>query len=44
MRRYTLQELDAAFSAMLRADRMLKSSGMSGRLVLERMILQLCGT
>jgi DNA polymerase-3 subunit delta len=44
MRRYTRDELRAAFSVMLAADRTLKSSGLNGRLVLERMILRLCGT
>jgi DNA polymerase-3 subunit delta len=42
MRSYTSDELRAAFSIMLSADRQLKSSGLSGRLVLERMILRLC--
>jgi DNA polymerase-3 subunit delta len=43
MKRYTMDELRKAFSAMLQADRALKSSGLPGRLVLERMILELCG-
>lgn len=43
MRRYTLDELQETFSVMLAADRALKSSGLNGRLVLERMILRLCG-
>lgn len=42
MRRFSLTELRMAFHAMLEADRALKSSGISGRLVLERMILRLC--
>ncbi len=33
----------AAFEVMLAADKALKSSGIAGRLVLERMILKLCG-
>ena len=44
LRSYTLGELEAAIEVLLNADRALKSSGMSGRLVLERMILRLCGT
>jgi DNA polymerase III subunit delta len=43
MRRYSLEELREAFSVMLATDRALKSSGLNGRLVLERMILKLCG-
>ena len=43
MRRFSIPELREAFTVMLFADRKLKSSGMGGRLVLERMILQLCG-
>jgi DNA polymerase-3 subunit delta len=43
VRRYTLDELRDVFEALLSADRMLKSSSMSGRLVLERMILRMCG-
>lgn len=43
MRRYSLDELRGVFSIMLAADRRLKSSGLAGRLVLERMILRLCG-
>ncbi len=44
MRRYTMDELRETFSVMLAADRSLKSSGLNGRLVLERMIFKLCGT
>ncbi len=44
MRRYTINELKEAFSVMLAADRALKSSGLNGRLVLERMIFKLCGS
>jgi DNA polymerase-3 subunit delta len=44
MKRHSLEELRDAFEVMLAADRMLKSSGLSGRIVLERMILKLCGT
>jgi len=43
MRRYSLDEIRKAFDVMLSTDRTLKSSGMPGSLVLERMILQLCG-
>jgi len=43
MRRFTMDELQEAFRVMLTADKALKSSGLSGRLVLERMILRLCG-
>jgi len=43
MRRYTMDELREAFSVMLFADQALKSGGLNGRLVLERMILRLCG-
>jgi DNA polymerase-3 subunit delta len=43
MRRFSTDELRNAFSVMLKADRALKSSGLSGRLVLERAILKLCG-
>jgi len=43
MRRFSLDELREAFSVMLLTDKALKSSGLSGKLVLERMILKLCG-
>jgi DNA polymerase III subunit delta len=43
MRRYSIDELRKVFSVMLAADRALKSSGLNGRLVLERLILKLCG-
>ncbi len=43
MKQYSLDELRAVFNVMLAADRSLKSGGLSGRLVLERMILKLCG-
>jgi DNA polymerase-3 subunit delta len=43
MRRFSVDELREAFDIMLSADKALKSSGFSGRLVLERMILKLCG-
>jgi DNA polymerase-3 subunit delta len=43
MRCYTLDELREVFSIMLSTDKALKSSGLSGRLVLERMILRMCG-
>jgi DNA polymerase-3 subunit delta len=43
MRCYTLDELREVFALMLSADKALKSSGLNGRLVLERMILRMCG-
>ncbi len=43
MRRYTIDELKGIFTVLLSTDRDLKSSGLNGRLVLERMILRLCG-
>jgi DNA polymerase-3 subunit delta len=43
MRSYTLPEIEGFFGALLSADRALKSSGLGGRLVLERMIIDLCG-
>jgi DNA polymerase-3 subunit delta len=43
MRRFNVDELRSVFDTMLGADRALKSSGLSGRLVLERMILKVCG-
>lgn len=43
MKSYSLEELRKAFEVMLSADKAIKSSGLSGRLVLERMILELCG-
>jgi DNA polymerase-3 subunit delta len=44
MRSYSLDELETAIEVLLNADRALKSSGLSGRMILERMILRLCGT
>ena len=44
LRSYTLGELETAIEVLLNADQALKSSGLNGRLVLERMILRLCGT
>ena len=44
MRRFSVDELRKAFDVMLSTDKALKSSGLSGRLVLERMILRLCGS
>ena len=44
MRSFTIDELRNAFAVMLSTDKTLKSSGLSGRLVLERMILKLCGS
>ncbi len=43
IRSYTLSDLKKAFEVLLDTDRALKSSGLNGRLVLERMILRLCG-
>ena len=44
MRSWSVGELEGVFGTLLAADRGLKSGGMTGRLVLERMVLQLCGT
>lgn len=44
MRSWNIRELEGAFGLLLAADRGLKSSGMGGRLVLERLVLELCGT
>ena len=44
MRRYTLRELEQVFAVMMTTDRALKSGGLNGRLILERMVLRLCGT
>ena len=44
MRSFSLDELRKAFDVMLSTDKTLKSSGLSGRLVLDRMILKLCGS
>ncbi|HXY55408.1 MAG TPA: DNA polymerase III subunit delta [Nitrospirota bacterium] len=44
MRRFSVDELRDDFDVMLSADKALKSSGLPGRLVLERMILKLCGS
>ncbi len=44
MRCYTLDELREVFAVMLSTDKALKSSGLNGRLILERMILRLCGS
>ncbi len=43
MRRYRQDELRGALSVLLSTDRALKSGGLNGKLVLERMILKLCG-
>jgi DNA polymerase-3 subunit delta len=43
MRCYTLDELREVFAIMLSTDKALKSSGLTGRLILERMIMRLCG-
>jgi DNA polymerase-3 subunit delta len=42
MRSFSMEELRNAFDIMLGADRALKSGTLSGRLILERMILKLC--
>lgn len=44
MRRFSVDELRKAFDVMLSADKALKSSGLSGKLVLERMIMEVCGS
>jgi len=44
MRRSTIDDLTKAFAVLLAADRSLKSSGLGGRLILERTILRLCGS
>ena len=43
MRSYTLRELQGVFDVLITADKAMKSSGIGGRLVLERMIMKLCG-
>jgi DNA polymerase-3 subunit delta len=43
LKSYSIDELREAFSIMVSTDRALKSSALPGRLVLERMILRLCG-
>jgi len=43
MRRYTLDELKEVFSILLSTDKALKSGGLNGKLILERMIVRLCG-
>jgi len=43
MRSYTLGELQGVFDVLIMADKAMKSSGIGGRLVLERMIMRLCG-
>jgi DNA polymerase III subunit delta len=43
LRRYTMDELRGVFPVMLSTDRALKSSSINGKLLLERMILKLCG-
>jgi DNA polymerase-3 subunit delta len=44
MRRYTLDELKEVFSILLSTDKALKSGGLNGKLILERMIVRLCGS
>jgi DNA polymerase-3 subunit delta len=44
VRSYSLAELEKVFEVLLTADKAMKSSGIGGRLVLERMILRLCGS
>ena len=43
LRRFSLEELRRAFRVMLETDRRLKSSSLDGGLVMERMIVELCG-
>jgi len=43
MRKYTLDELKEVFAILLSTDKALKSGGLNGKLLLERMILRLCG-
>ncbi|HUI46141.1 MAG TPA: DNA polymerase III subunit delta [Nitrospirota bacterium] len=43
LRRHTVHELRGVFPVMLSTDRALKSSSLNGKLLLERMILKLCG-
>ncbi len=43
MQSFTFSELSKAFEVMMSADRALKSSGLSSRLIMDRMILELCG-
>ncbi len=43
MKSFSAPELKRVFEAMLQADKSLKSSGLEGRLILERMILRVCG-
>ena len=43
MKAFSLEELRTVFPVMLSADRALKSSGLSSRLIMDRMILELCG-
>lgn len=42
MRNYSIAELERAFYILTESDRMLKSSGIGGRLVLERTIIKIC--
>jgi DNA polymerase III subunit delta len=44
MKAFSLEELRRTFPVMLSADRALKSSGLSSRLIMDRMILELCGS
>lgn len=43
MRQFSINDLREVFDVMLATDRSLKSSGLPGKLVLERMILRVCG-
>ena len=43
MKSYTPDELREVFAVMLSTDRALKSSGLGSRLIMDRMILELCG-
>jgi DNA polymerase III subunit delta len=42
MRRFNTAELSAVFPVMMSTDKVLKSRGLNGKLLLERMILKLC--
>jgi DNA polymerase-3 subunit delta len=44
MRNYNLSELQGVFDILITTDKAIKSSGIGGRLVLERMIMRLCGS
>jgi DNA polymerase-3 subunit delta len=44
MRKYPLEELKEVFGILLSTDKALKSGGLNGKLILERMIVRLCGS